>query len=293
MSLIQRIAWSVIGAGRPAPGEMELAAPRSFEEQIYAAVVVEGDVCFDVGANLGQVALFLARQTGPEGMVVAFEPVMPVFCDLCHTVQAAADARAAVVTMPVGLAEAEKAAFIKMPRGMFGLGSLAEPAAWSRIHQNAEIVSFECRFTTLDRFVRGAGIALPDFLKIDVEGAELMVLRGGSEMFEAGHRPLMLLEVFAPWERPFGYGPWDVLSLLAGYGYEFLFACPQGLIEHRPAVGAPCPEEFSGGYNVLAYCTVHHASRIAMLDGLRAGGATPRLHMTPPPVPNDSGGIGA
>lgn len=285
MSLFKRVVGSILESERK-DSPAAIAAPSSFEEQIYEAVVAEGDVCFDVGANLGQVALFLARQAGPEGIVVAFEPVMPVFCDLCHTVQAAADARAVVVTMPLGLAEEEKAAAIQMPRGMFGLGSLAEPAAWSRIHQAAEIASYECRFTTLDRFVSGAGIPLPDFLKIDVEGAELLVLRGGSAMFAAGHRPLMLLELFAPWERPFGYAPWDVLSLLAGYGYEFLFACPQGLIEHRPTPAVPCPSAFVEGYNVLAYCADQHASRVAALDGLRAGGATPRLHMTPPPLPN-------
>jgi FkbM family methyltransferase len=286
MSFIQRIARSVIGAGRQASCELAVAAPRSFEEQIYAAAVTEGDVCFDVGANLGEVALFLARQTGPEGIVVAFEPVLPVFCDLCHTVQSAVDARAAVVTMPAGLAEAEKVASIQMPRGMFGLGSLAEPAEWSRIHQAAEIVCYECRFTTLDHFVQGSGVAQPDFMKIDVEGAELLVLQGGSAMFAAGHRPLMLIELFAPWERAFGYGPWQVLSLLAGYGYEFLFACPQGLIEYRPVPDAPCPREFAQGYNMLAYCSERHHARIAALGGLRVGGLTPRLHMTPPPVPN-------
>jgi tRNA A58 N-methylase Trm61 len=49
--------------------------PRNFEQQIYSALVREGDICFDVGANVGDVALYLARLTGRTGCVVAFEPV--------------------------------------------------------------------------------------------------------------------------------------------------------------------------------------------------------------------------
>jgi FkbM family methyltransferase len=44
----------------------------------------------------------------------------------------------------------------------------------------------------------------PHFIKIDVEGAELLVLRGGSEAFKRGFRPLMLIELFAPWQHAFG-----------------------------------------------------------------------------------------
>jgi hypothetical protein len=41
--------------------------PRSLEEQVYAEVVREGDICFDIGANVGWIALFLARTAGAAG----------------------------------------------------------------------------------------------------------------------------------------------------------------------------------------------------------------------------------
>jgi hypothetical protein len=75
-------------------------------------------------------------------------------------------------------------------------------------------------------------------------------------------RPLLFMELFAPWQRPFGYGPWDVLSLLATYGYRFLFMCPDGLIENQPTRAAPYPPEYAQGYNLLAF-TAAHAERIA------------------------------
>ena len=285
MGMITRIASSVLGKRQKPEVSAEAASPQSFEEQIYDAVVAEGDVCYDIGANFGEVALLLARRAGRGGMVVAFEPVMPVYCQLCTWVQLATDVRAPVVTLQMGLAEAEKAATIQVPVGQFAMGTLAEPDAWSRAHYAAEIASYPCRFTTLDAFVATSGIARPDFMKIDVEGAELLVLKGGAATFGDGMRPLLFMELFAPWQRPFGYGPWDVLSLLAGYGYRFLFMCPEGLIEHQPREAMPFPPEYAQGYNVLAF-TSAHAGRISALAGMRPGGGTALLPMKPPPVPN-------
>jgi hypothetical protein len=83
MYLLKRLVATVLGSPRPSATFAEFAGPASFEEQVYDAVVTEGDVCCDVGANFGEVALFLARRAGRGGMVVAFEPVMPVYCQLC------------------------------------------------------------------------------------------------------------------------------------------------------------------------------------------------------------------
>lgn len=285
MSLFKRVVGNMFGPERSGDIPGELAGPTSFEEQIYDAVVAEGDVCYDIGANFGEVALFLARRAGRGGLVVAFEPVMRVYCQLCTWMQLATDPRAPVITLQIGLAEVEKTATIQVPMGKFAMGTLAVPQAWSRAHYAAEIASYLCRFTTLDTFVATAGIARPDFMKIDVEGAELLVLQGGAAAFGDGMRPLLFMELFAPWQRPFGYGPWAVLSLLAGYGYRFLFACPQGLIEHQPTQAMPFPPEYAQGYNLLAF-TEAHATRVAALAGLRAGGGAARLPMKPAPVPN-------
>lgn len=284
MSLFRRVVGNILGPERK-HSPAAIAGPASFEEQIYDAVVAEGDVCYDVGANFGEVALFLARRAGRDGMVVAFEPVMPVYSQLCTWVQLATDARAPIITLQMGLAELEKSATIQVPVGQFAMGTLAAPEAWSQTHYAAEIESYPCRFTTLDSFVATSGIARPDFMKIDVEGAELLVLQGGATAFGEGMRPLLFMELFAPWQRPFGYGPWEVLSLLAGYGYRFLFMCPEGLIAHQPTRAMPFPPEYARGYNVLAFSAAH-GGRIAALAGLRPGGGTARLPMKPVPVPN-------
>lgn len=146
---------------------------------------------------------------------------------------------------------------------------MADPGNWSlaqdrwRENQTAvRIQSYQADFITLDRFMKVCCAIVPDFVKIDVEGAELLVLQGAKDFFAAGHRPLMLLEIFAPWEKAFHYQPWAPLSLLLSYGYEILFICPVGAVKHRPTLEQPFPVEYEAGYNIIAYQPQLHQSRI-------------------------------
>ena len=150
--------------------------------------------------------------------------------------------------------------------------------------QNSD--SYRIRLMTIDSFLSSTGLQPPTFMKIDVEGAELFVLRGASELFSSGHRPLMIIEIFAPWEKAFGYQPWEPFSWLIERGYQFLFACPNGLIEYYPTQAQPFPPEYEMGYNVLAYCPLFHGERVGRVKHLRPGSRTKLLPMAPPPRPN-------
>jgi FkbM family methyltransferase len=260
--------------------------PDSYEEQIYAAVIREGDISFDIGANVGAVSLFLARLAGPSGLVVAFEPLWPVYARLCRNIQGDRHFKAPIITLPYGVADKTKTATLQIPNGVFEMASLAEPKLWTEAQRGARLMESRCDFLSIDAFLEGGQFRVPHFVKIDVEGAELLVLRGASRFFAGGHRPLMLIELFAPWERAFGYEPWDVLSLLSALKYRFLFACPEGLVEHEPVRTTPFPREFEWGYNIVAFASEMHQDRVRSLNQLRIGGSVPRLPMTPPPHAN-------
>jgi FkbM family methyltransferase len=250
--------------------------PNDFEEQIYAALLRQGDVCFDVGANGGAVALLLARLAGPSGCVYSFEPVPQSYRQLCHAAQRDDYRKAPIITLPFGLSDMPGRYPISIPNGEGALASLGRPAAWDGLNLT-QVETCLCDFTTLDTL--RADYPKPDFIKIDVEGAELLVLKGSETMF-IDVRPLLLIEVFAPWERAFNYTPWDVFAFLLQFGYQFLFACPGGLIAHKPSAEQPFPPEFEAGYNVVAYDRAH-GTRIARLRALRQ-----ILPMQPPPIPN-------
>ena len=102
LTRLKRAAKEVFGR-RQWPRREEVRSS-SYEEQIYQALVRPGDTCFDVGANGGDVSLFLAKLAGESGLVTAFEPVWPVYCRLCRTIQLDTTLKAPIVTVPFGLA---------------------------------------------------------------------------------------------------------------------------------------------------------------------------------------------
>ena len=124
---------------------------------------------------------------------------------------------------------------------------------------------------SLDGFLGSRDGLIADLWKIDVEGAELFVLRGASQHFAAGGRPLIVAEVYALGASCGGYGPWEFFAPLLNLGYRFLVLCRGGLIEHLPSESAPFPTEFDHEYNVVAYVPRQHAGRIRGLERLRFG----------------------
>jgi FkbM family methyltransferase len=265
-------------------------AVREFEDQLYDALVEPGDVCWDVGANVGEMSVRLARLAGPSGLVVAFEPVWPMYRRLCRAVQTRrrlqAKRSATVLTIPAGLSDRDRSATIQVPAGDFGQGSLASAEHWQQAQRGAEIVAYDCQLRTLDTLLAASRLPSPQLLKIDVEGAERFVLEGARGFFASGARPLMLIELYAPWQRAFGYGPWVVLEPLLALGYRVEFVCPEGLVAHGPTAEQPFPPAYERGYNVLVHHPAQHTARMARVAALRAGAGAAVLPMPPAPQPN-------
>jgi FkbM family methyltransferase len=268
-------------------GDSARPRPTDFEEQIYDALVSPGDLVFDVGANVGNVSRYLARLCGTSGKVVAFEPVWPTYETLCAGLaEDYRTDRAPVVCVPFGAAEADKTAEINVPDGKHGESSLAPAEGMLSSKIASRFVSFSARFVRLDRFAAEARLGIPNFVKIDVEGAEKFVLEGATEWLSSTSPPIMLIELFAPWERMFNYTPWEVLSRLKAAGYSFFFQCPEGLVLHDPSQDAPFPAAYEKGYNVIVVSADRHQAAFARLRKLLVGAGTPILPMYPAPVPN-------
>jgi FkbM family methyltransferase len=137
------------------------------EYRAFKADVAPGDVVFDVGANLGAYSLLLAQWVGPAGCVYAFEPAPEArrglerhvrLNDCSHRVMISAEA----VSATRGLAQFRASG----PQGDNRLVTSGDGG--DRI---------PVRTTSIDEFCSAHHLA-PSLIKIDVEGAELEVLRG-------------------------------------------------------------------------------------------------------------------
>jgi FkbM family methyltransferase len=149
-----------------------------------------GMVCLDIGANLGEVALHLARKTGPSGRVLAFEPIPPVRARLERHV--ARNGLGGIVSVEsVALSSAEgrvTMSFATDAERNQGQGSLV------RIEHEATLLRVEVATQTLDSLVAARALPRVDLIKIDVQGAEPLVLAGAHETL-ARFAPDLFMEV--------------------------------------------------------------------------------------------------
>jgi FkbM family methyltransferase len=137
-----------------------------------------GDLCFDVGANVGVYALQFSHWSAPSGRVVAFEPNPEAVAVLLkHLRINGLSARVTVKPLAVGDQNGEATLYTADADGM---GRLGEPNDQIADRSAASVV----QVTTLDEFSRQSGL-IPNWLIVDIEGYEFAALRGGSELIKS------------------------------------------------------------------------------------------------------------
>jgi FkbM family methyltransferase len=185
-------------------------------------LVGPGSVCLDVGAAAGLYTLMLSQLAGSGGLVHSVEPLSfahPVWTRLLR-------ARAAgnVHHHPVALAAEPGSSVMSVPLGRHGpvTGRSFVTARSSGLGSNAEFaghLDVDVTVETLDGLSARAGLTRLDFVKVDVEGAELLVLEGGRQTIES-FRPALLIEIEARHTARYGYTPADITGWLTGRGYS-------------------------------------------------------------------------
>lgn len=175
------------------------------EYAAFRAAVRPGMVALDIGANVGAYSMLLGQWVGPNGKVFAFEPAPEPFGGLVrHTSLNHLDGVVEPIPSAVGEALTTAALLVAATSGENRLASSSDgPAATIRVP-----------VTTVDDFCREHRLD-PDFIKIDVEGAELAVLRGARETIRRRRGHLALFAEMHPSMWPvFRVAKDDVLAEL-------------------------------------------------------------------------------
>ena len=147
---------------------------------------------FDVGANVGYYTLLAASLLRGRGAVHAFEPIPVLFQRLTRNV--ALNAFSGVSLNPLALSDLDGHEPLYLPKA-YSLGHASLIAGY--VEQGGAITVETRRF---DSHCRAASVSRVDLIKIDVEGAELRVLRGMGALLEAWW-PDIICEVHAPFDR--------------------------------------------------------------------------------------------
>lgn len=207
--LLTRARWW--GARTLAPGEVAAAAPRAAAAPATAATVgfeeatrffrqrhgnyialaeaikphlPPDGVLFDIGANIGYFSMVVGRRTGFRGAAHLFEPI-PHLAQFCFRSLAEADFAVSVHQFGLSDSDGHVDIFIDT-RGNFGWNTMVAGRAQNMMAQRIAVRRFE-----------GIGLTVvPSVIKIDVEGAEYLVLRGLLPALRSwDRRPPILCEI--------------------------------------------------------------------------------------------------
>lgn len=177
--------------------------------QLVSALLSQGDIAVDVGANMGCNTVALARAVAPDGIVYAFEPLRIPFQLLCGNCML--NSLPHVITKNIAI----------------GDGSISEvqmnpvqyTSTWinigdTQVGKGGEQVAVR----SLDSF----DLPKVDFIKIDVQGYEPRVLRGATATIDRC-RPLLFVEIEEPQLKSHGSSTADLINQILGLGYRLLW----------------------------------------------------------------------
>jgi len=199
--LPEREVWVRVQAGLSSGMWMRLLLPREasywrvkHEPEVQNAisdVVRPGTVVYDIGAYLGIVALGAARLVGESGRIVAFDGDPENVTRLRESgLRNQIGERIEVVQAAVWSYTAKGGIPFRRGQERRTHGGV-EAGGFHPVLAGSELIKVPA--VSLDGFIAAGGPA-PQLIKIDVEGGEYEVLRGGARLF-ANQRPLLIAEV--------------------------------------------------------------------------------------------------
>lgn len=200
------------------------------ELEFLLKMIWPGTTFVDIGANAGLFTLAAATKLrGSDSAIYAFEPCSGTFDILernirlnrlkdIHAFRLALSDRPGVASLWVNA------------RLKDGLNSLKDPS-----HPDAQVVGrVEVQTASLDEFIQEKGITRVDVMKVDVEGAELLVFRGARKLLSREDAPLILYEGYSWCTAGFHYHPVEIMWLLEECGYElFVLDSASGRVRRR------------------------------------------------------------
>jgi len=195
---------------------LEAAGRGSAEKRLFLRLVQQDWTVFDIGANRGLFTRLFWALTGPRGKVHAFEPI-PATADMLQRSLSAAQARDIALTRSA-VGDHEGTVEIFMPGADDGQVSLRQHSmgSWS----GAPVVKkYPVPMTTVDAYCARAAVRRVDFIKIDVEGAEQLVLDGARATL-ARDTPVLFVEVCRTWLEGFQASPEAMIVSLLESGYD-------------------------------------------------------------------------
>jgi FkbM family methyltransferase len=177
-------------------------------------VIREGDVCVDVGANQGYIALHLARGVGSDGRVVAIEPIEPIFQRLQANIEYNRAHQVICVQSAAGDCVQTVDMWYNPAESILSSVHHRSSAQAIRVRVQQEPVD-----SILERLLTSTQLDKLILVKIDVEGYEPMVLKGLQQTLRRS-KPLLWMEKNPNHLQEGGFTTLDMVAPLHELGYN-------------------------------------------------------------------------
>ncbi|RWW91273.1 hypothetical protein BHE74_00000146 [Ensete ventricosum] len=173
--------------------------------------LVKSNACvLDIGANMGWYALNIAKQN-PNATVYAFEPIGSTYLALQENVRI--NELNNIKTYNFGFSSEEKTLDFYFYPGGSGNASSAN------LSGRSDVEKVTCDVKVLDDTSTTLELPKVDFIKCDVEGAELFVFQGALKLL-AKDKPIVFTEMLRKWAAKFDYHPNEIINLFRSLGYQ-------------------------------------------------------------------------
>lgn len=219
--------------------------------RLLSATLQPGMVFFDVGANLGYYSLLGSKKVGKDGQVHSFEPAAAQFKHLKLNVSL--NRAANVILNECALSDSRGETTLFLSEGWNqGTHSLART--------NGQSSSCIVSRISVDEYVAMTGVKRLDVMKVDVEGAELLVFKGAQNTLLELKPSLLIFEASEPYAQSFGYSTSDLKQFVSRQGYT-LFRL--GESDEPVAVDTSEQESYA---NLVG---IHHQAHESYYEALR------------------------
>lgn len=174
------------------------------EDLVISSFVKSGDVVFDIGAHLGFYMVQFSDLVGTEGRVCAFEPNPELLPSLRKSVALTDN----VTLFELALSDKDGTIELFVPED----ASMASLRNWTdgiggKVHE------VQCEMQRLDDLIEAEDLPPPDFIKCDVEGAEISVFHGAKKTLNSPDAPIVMFEVIGRAASAFGKRASDYLDV--------------------------------------------------------------------------------
>lgn len=213
-------AWWLAGRGA-LDHELIYNGFERMETGFVGRILQPGMTVLDIGAHHGLYTLLASKRVGPLGRVIAFEPSPRERRRLLQHVRINGCSNVVVGGLALGDHAGEADLFL-----VEGFQDWCNSLRPPEVEEHTCTVRVEV--APLDDVLCALGISRVDFIKLDVEGAELSFLRGAVRLLQSASRPAILAEVQDVRTKPWGYAAREIIQFLVSVKYRWFALAEDG-----------------------------------------------------------------